>query len=66
MNDGSKLNGPIQENEITKAVRGLTNAKSCASDLIANEMIKHGMPVLLKPLHKLFNIVYESGSFRKS
>ena len=48
------------------AVRGLKNGKSCVSDLIANEMIKHGMPVLLKPLHKLFNIVYESGSFPKS
>ena len=65
-NDDSKLNGPIQENEITKAVRRLKNGKSCASDLIANEMIKHGMPVILNPLHKLFNIVYESGSFPKS
>ena len=65
-NDDSKLNGPIQENEISKAVRGLKNGKSCAFDLIANEMIKHGMPVLLKPLHNLFNIVYESGSFTKS
>ena len=65
-NDDNKLNGPIQENEITKAIRGLKNGKSCASDLIANEMMKHGVPVLLKPLHKLFNMVYESGSFPKS
>ena len=29
-------------------------------------MIKYGMPVLLKPLHKLFNFVFDSGSFPKT
>ena len=34
-------------------------------DLISNEMIKYGMPDLLKPLHKLFNLIFCSGSFPK-
>ena len=29
-------------------------------------MIKHGMPVLLKPLHKLFNHIFNNGTFPKS
>ena len=29
-------------------------------------MIKHGMPVLLKPLHKLFNHIFYNGTFPKS
>ena len=61
-NIDNNLNGPILEKEIIKAVRGLKNGKACASDLIANEMIKYGMPVLLKPLHKLFNFVFDSFS----
>ena len=65
-NIDNNLNGPILEKEIIKAVRGLKNGKACVSDLIANEMIKYGMPVLLKPLHKLFNFVFDSGSFPKT
>ena len=63
-NIDNNLNGPILEKEIIKAV--LQGCKACASDLIANEMIKYGMPVLLKPLHKLFNFVFDSGSFPKT
>ena len=48
-----------------KAVKSLKNGKASASDLISNEMIKYGMPVLLKPLHKLFNLIFCSGSFPK-
>jgi hypothetical protein len=50
-------NNEITVDEILKAVHLLKNGKSASADLISNEMLKKAVPVLLKPLHKLFNFI---------
>ena len=64
--NNAEFNTPLSEEEILKAVKTLNNGKASASDCVSNEMIKHGMPVLLKPLHKLFNHIFNNGTFPKS
>jgi hypothetical protein len=44
------FNEPFQPNEILKAVKTLKNGKSAAGDLISNEMINYGFPVLIEPI----------------
>ena len=56
---------PITQEEIIKAVKTLKNGKATSSDLISNEMLKHGTPQLLEPLIKLFNLIFEKGYFPK-
>ena len=62
----STVASPLCEEGILKAVESFVNGKASATDLISNEMIKYGIPVLLKPLHKLFNFISNGGSFPKS
>jgi hypothetical protein len=59
------FNEPFQPNEILKAVKTLKNGKSAAGDLISNEMIKYGFPVLIEPILILFNLIFEKGKFPK-
>jgi hypothetical protein len=49
--------------EILKAVHSLKNGKSASADLISNEMLKKAVPVLIKPLHKLFNFIFTNEKF---
>ena len=42
------------------------NGKAPESEFISNEMIKYGMLVLLKPLYKLFNLIFSNDTFPKS
>jgi hypothetical protein len=58
-------NNEITVDEILKAVHLLKNGKSASADLISNEMLKKAVPVLLKPLHKLFNFIFAKGKFPK-
>ena len=37
-----------------------------AFDSVSNEMIKYGMPLLLEPLTKLFNLIFMKGTFPKA
>jgi hypothetical protein len=37
-----------------------------AFDSVSNEMIKYGMPLLLEPLTKLFNLILMKGTFPKA
>ena len=57
------LNNEISKEEILKAVKTLKNGKAAGTDFISNEMIKSGIPILVNPLHKLFNLVFQSGTF---
>ena len=59
------LNNLINTKEILKAVKTLKNGKSAGIDCISNEMIKSGIQVLLNPLCKLFNLVFQTGNFPK-
>ena len=59
------LNNSIKVDEILKAVKSLKNGKSAGADCISNEMIKNGIPVLLEPLCKLFNFIFQKGTFPK-
>ena len=61
----NSYNEPIGANEILAAVKTLKNGKSTASDLISNEMIKYGFPLLLEPILKLFNLIFKKGQFPK-
>ena len=44
------FNQEINTDEIIKAIMTLSNGKSTSPDLIANEMLKNGTTVILKPL----------------
>ena len=61
--DTNVFNQSITGIEIIEAIKSLKNGKSSAKDLISNEMVKHGMPILLEPIIKLFNLVFETSSF---
>ena len=56
------FNEPFQPNEILQAAKAHKNGKS---DLISNEMIRYGFPVLIEPILKLFNLIFEKGDFSK-
>ena len=59
------LNNKITVDEIMKAIKNLKNGKSAGADLISNEMIKSGTQVLINPLCKLFNFIFQTGTFPK-
>ena len=60
-NLNTELNAHITEDEIIKAIKSLKNNKSCGTDLILNEFLKHSCNKMLPIFVKLFNIVFESG-----
>ena len=64
-NDNTLYNNPITSDEVLKAVKSLKNGKSTSTDLISNEMIKTGMPILVTPLLKIFNMIFDHGTFPK-
>ena len=65
------FNEPFQPNEILKAVKTLKNGKSAAGVRRLNikwndqHIIKYGIPVLIEPILKLFNLIFEKGDFPK-
>ena len=59
------LNGKIEQDEILNAIKSLKIGKSTASDLISNEMLKYGADAILKTLVKLFNFLFDLGTFPK-
>jgi hypothetical protein len=59
----SQLDFSISQKEIRNAIKSLKNGKSAGHDLIKNEMIKYGQDSLIKPLHKIFNLVLNSGYY---
>ena len=58
-----ELDEPITQDEIKKAINGLTPNKSCGTDDILNEYFIHAANILIDPLEKLFNKIFESGIF---
>ena len=62
----SELDKVITMDEIIKAIQLLRNGKSASSDLVSNEMLKNGQSAIIKPLYKLFNFIFSSGSFPRS
>jgi hypothetical protein len=65
-NSDDEFNVPIKSDEILKVIKTLKNGKSAAIDSVSNEMIKYGMPLLLEPLTKLFNLIFMKGTFPKA
>ena len=59
----NEFNDKISPEEIINTIKSLKNGKSTAADMISNEMLKYGKETLVKPLQKIFNNVFESGSF---
>jgi hypothetical protein len=49
-----------------EAIRSIRNGKTASTDLISNEMLKNAVPILIKPLQKLFNLIFKNGTFPKS
>jgi hypothetical protein len=37
--------------------------KSSANDLISNEMLKYGGHIIIKPIEKMFNFIFDRGIF---
>lgn len=62
-NSSSNLNSEITCDEILSAIKSVKNGKSTSADMISNEMLKNATSTLLKPLHKLFNMIFNSGQF---
>ncbi|CAG2203393.1 unnamed protein product [Mytilus edulis] len=61
--DLTHLSSEITIEEIVTDIRLIKNGKSTSADMISNEMLKNAIPILVKPLHKLFNSIFESGQF---
>jgi hypothetical protein len=57
-NSDDEFNVPIKSDEILKAIKTLKNGKSATIDSVSYEMIKYGMPLLLEPLTKRFNLIF--------
>ena len=49
--------------KLKKAINGLTSNKSCGADNILNEYFIYAANILIDPLEKLFNKIFESGIF---
>lgn len=62
----NELNFHITLEEVSKAITKLKRGKSCGLDSIPNEMLKAGSTELLKPLHKLFNLIFMQQNFPAS
>ena len=60
-NEAFSYNDPINEAEITEAIKKLKNNKSPGRDLILNERLKSTSDTLLTVLKNLFNLVFETG-----
>ena len=54
-----------EKKKVIDASRKLKNNKASAQDLIENEMIKSVLPVLIKQIVKLFNIILSTGQGSK-
>ncbi|MCG8429717.1 MAG: reverse transcriptase family protein [Candidatus Omnitrophica bacterium] len=59
----NELSYRITQTEVTKAIKGLKNGKSCGVDGILNEMIKASNPEVVPLLVKLFNSIFSSGYY---
>ena len=57
------INGPIREDEITRALKKTKNGKACGEDGVPSEFYKFTDGVLNKPLMALFDYIMESGKF---
>ena len=53
-----ELDEPITQDEIKKAINGLTPNKSCGADDILNEYFIHAANIFIDPLEKLFNKIF--------
>ena len=62
----NELNYEITECEIISAIRQLKNKKAAGIDGILNEMLKASAIKIIKPLCKLFNVIFKSGFFPKN
>ena len=54
------MNIPIQEKEVTQAIKSLKNNKSTGPDKIKNKFIKYGGGELTKSLSQMFNKIFEN------
>lgn len=56
----------ITEIEVRKIIKQLHSGKAVGPDLICNEMLKHGIDILLKPMVHLFNLIISTGEYPES
>ena len=59
------LNNEISTDEIIETIRSIRNGKTASTDVISNEMLQNAVPILIKPLQKLFNLIFKNGTFPK-
>ena len=58
-----QLDKPFLPEDITRAIKSLRNNKSCGNDSILNEVLKCAESKMLNVFCKLFNVVFDSGTF---
>ena len=58
-----ELNLPLSRNEISKAIKQLTNNKGAGSDNMINEFFIHETNILLPYFDFLFNTIFSNGYF---
>ncbi len=61
--ESEQLNKAFTIGEVKKHIKKLKNNKATGSDLVMNEMLKCGSPILLPATCKLFNFILDSGIF---
>ncbi|MCG7891851.1 MAG: reverse transcriptase family protein [Candidatus Thiodiazotropha endolucinida] len=66
LNGTCSLDYKITEKEIFDACKKLKNNKASSYDIIRNEMLKHAVPYICKPITQAFNSILNSGKFPKS
>jgi hypothetical protein len=59
------LNNEISTDEIIEDIISIRNGKAASTYLISNEMLKDVVPIFIKPLQKLFNLIFKNGTFPK-
>jgi hypothetical protein len=57
------LDNPITENEVREAIKNLKSGKAGGLDSICSEFLKYACDVVVPFLTKLFNKLYDTGSF---
>ena len=60
------LDKEITRDEIIKAINSLKNGKASGNDGIVPEMIKECKDILIQPIQKIFNDIFNEGTFPKS
>ena len=61
--EACELNSPITEQEIKRSIKHLKNNKAAGADGVLSEMFKFAGNCLISYIHRLFNIIFDTGVY---